>query len=91
MLFRSCRENEVLIFSYELHCDTTRSNVTHTPTMTITDYNKIITALALGKTFNVGGVPISQIIIDDEELKKYGIERLGLSITLVLLHLWTWF
>ena len=38
--------------------------------MTVTDYNKIITAVALGKTFNVGGVPISQIIIDDEELRK---------------------
>lgn len=38
--------------------------------MSITDYNKIITAVALGKTFNVGGVPISQIIIEDEELKE---------------------
>ena len=65
-----CRENDVLIFSDELHCDATRANVTHFPTKTITDYNKIITAVALGKTFNVGGVPISQIIIDDEELRK---------------------
>lgn len=65
-----CRENDVLIFSDELHCDATRAGVTHIPTMTLTDYNKIITAVALGKTFNVGGVPISQIIIDDEELRK---------------------
>lgn len=65
-----CRDNDVLIFSDELHCDLTRGNVTHYPTKTVTDYNKIITAVALGKTFNVGGVPISQIIIDDEELKQ---------------------
>lgn len=65
-----CQENNVLIFSDELHCDLTRGNVTHYPTKTITDYSKIITAVALGKTFNVGGVPISQIIIDDEELKQ---------------------
>ncbi len=65
-----CRGNDVLIFSDELHCDATRSGVTHIPTMTITDYNRIITAVALGKTFNVGGVPISQIIINDEELRK---------------------
>ena len=65
-----CQENEVLIFSDELHCELTRANVTHHPLKTISDYSKIITAVALGKTFNVGGVPISQIIIDDEELKQ---------------------
>ena len=65
-----CQENDVLIFSDELHCDLTRANVTHDPLKTISDYSKIITAVALGKTFNVGGVPISQIIIDDEELKQ---------------------
>ncbi|MBU5310985.1 pyridoxal phosphate-dependent aminotransferase [Tissierella carlieri] len=65
-----CQENDVLIFSDELHCDLTRANVMHYPIKTITDYSKIITAVALGKTFNVGGVPISQIIIDDEELKQ---------------------
>ena len=64
------QENDVLIFSDELHCDLTRANVTHHPLKTISDYSKIITAVALGKTFNVGGVPISQIIIDDEELKQ---------------------
>lgn len=65
-----CQENDVLIFSDELHCDLTRANVTHHPLKTISDYSKIITAVALGKTFNVGGVPISQIIIDDEELNQ---------------------
>lgn len=65
-----CRENDVLIFSDELHCDATRSHIKHIPTKTITDYSKIITAVALGKTFNVGGVPISQIIIDDPVLKE---------------------
>lgn len=65
-----CRKNDVLIFSDELHCDLTRSNITHYPTMALTDYNKIITALALGKTFNVGGIPISQIIINDDKLKQ---------------------
>ena len=65
-----CQENDVLIFSDELHCDLTRANVTHHPLKTISDYSKIITAVALGKTFNVGGVPISQISIDDEELKQ---------------------
>lgn len=65
-----CRDNDVLIFSDELHCDLTREKVIHYPTKTLTDYNKIITAVAVGKTFNVGGVPISQIIIDDNELKQ---------------------
>ncbi|MEE1191265.1 MAG: MalY/PatB family protein [Blautia sp.] len=65
-----CRENDVFIFSDELHCDATRFGVTHIPTMTVSDYSKIITAVALGKTFNVGGVPISQIIINDENLKR---------------------
>ena len=65
-----CRKYDVLIFSDELHCDATRKNVTHYPTMAITDYEKIISTVALGKTFNVGGVPISQIIIRDKKLRK---------------------
>ncbi|MDH6603413.1 cystathionine beta-lyase [Bacilli bacterium PM5-9] len=65
-----CQKNDVLIFSDELHCDLTRKNVTHYPTKTLTNYKKIISALALGKTFNVGGIPISQIIIDDDDLRK---------------------
>lgn len=65
-----CRENDVVLFSDELHCDTTRKNVTHHPTMTVTDYPKVIAAVAPGKTFNVGGVPISQIIVRDKEMRK---------------------
>lgn len=65
-----CRKYDVLIFSDELHCDATRKNVTHYPTMAITDYEKIISTVALGKTFNVGGVPISQIIINDKKLRE---------------------
>ena len=37
-----CQENDVLIFSDELHCDLTRANVTHHPLKTISDYSKII-------------------------------------------------
>lgn len=74
-----CRENDVLIFSDELHCDLTRKDVTHYPIKTLTNYSKIIVALALGKTFNVGGIPISQIVIDDEELKrKWDKETMGI-------------
>lgn len=65
-----CRENNVLLFSDELHCDATRKNVIHHPTMTVTDYQNVITAVAPGKTFNVGGIPISQIIIRNEQLRK---------------------
>jgi len=67
---RICEENNVLIFSDEIHCDLTRYGVTHYPIKTVTDYKNIVSAVAPSKTFNVGGLPIAQIIIDDADLRK---------------------
>lgn len=65
-----CKKYDVTIFSDEIHCNLTRKGVTHHPIMTVTDYKNIISAVAPSKTFNVGGLPIAQIIIDDERLRE---------------------
>lgn len=73
-----CKKYDLTIFSDEIHCDLTRKNVRHYPLMSLGAYNKIVAAVAPSKTFNVGGLPIAQIIIDDHDLKdKWNKETYG--------------
>lgn len=65
-----CKKYDLTIFSDEIHCDLTRKNVKYYPLMSLGAYDKIAAAVAPSKTFNVGGLPIAQIIIDDEDLKE---------------------
>jgi len=69
-IIQICKENNLIIFSDEIHCDLTRKNIKHYPIMSLDLYDKIISAVAPSKTFNVGGLPIAQIIINDKELKE---------------------
>lgn len=65
-----CEETNTYIFADEIHCDLTRKNVRHFPIKTITDYKNIIVAVSPSKTFNVAGLPIASIIIDDPALRE---------------------
>ena len=65
-----CEETNTYLFVDEIHCDITRKNIQHFPIKTITDYKNIIVAVAPSKTFNVAGLPIASIIIDDNELRE---------------------
>ncbi|MCI7223636.1 MalY/PatB family protein [Fusobacterium sp.] len=69
-IIKICEETNTYIFSDEIHCDLIRRNVKHYPIKTLTDYKNIIVAVSPSKTFNVAGLPIASIIIDDEELRK---------------------
>lgn len=64
-----CKKYDVIILSDEIHNGITRKSVTHYPLQSVTDYPKIITTVAPSKTFNVGGLPISQVIIRDQLLR----------------------
>ncbi len=56
------------IISDEIHCDLTRQGQQHIPMGKIMpDYKKLITCMAPTKTFNLAGLPFSNIIIRDEE------------------------
>ena len=64
-------KNNMWIISDEIHCDLLRQNKKHTPLANIlTNYKKLITAMAPSKTFNLAGMMISNIIIRDELLRK---------------------
>lgn len=69
-IIKICEETNTYIFSDEIHCDLIRKTSTHYPIKTLSDYKNIIVAVSPSKTFNVAGLPIASIIIDDEELKK---------------------
>lgn len=63
------RENDLWLISDEIHCDLIRSNKQHIPLAKVMpDYDKIITAMAPSKTFNLAGMMISNIIIPNKQL-----------------------
>ena len=67
-----CERHEIVILSDEIHCDITRSGVRHVPLeVVLPEYReKIITANAPSKTFNLAGAQISNILIHDAEIRR---------------------
>lgn len=63
-------DNDLWLISDEIHCDLIRSNQKHIPLAKVSNYNKIITAMAPSKTFNLAGLMISNIIIPNKELME---------------------
>ena len=66
-----CKQHNIIIFSDEIHCDLVYKPHTHTPTSLIDGASDItISAYGIGKTFNLSGMNISTVIIENEALKK---------------------
>ena len=80
-----CLENDLIIVSDEIHFDLVRRGVTHTPLVTLfpEQKNRIITATAPSKTFNLAGLQLSNIIIHDKAIRarwdKFVRERLSIN------------
>lgn len=65
-----CLSNGVKIVSDEIHCDLTRTGVTHVPLAKLFPSSKdIITCMAVSKTFNLAGMMIATVVIPDPELR----------------------
>lgn len=66
-----CKKHDLWIISDEIHCDIIRANQKHTPLEVACDYYKdrIITCTAPSKSFNLAGMQISNIIINNEEIR----------------------
>lgn len=66
------KKYDKFIISDEIHCDITRKGVTHTVLASLChDYkHRIITCTSPSKTFNIAGLQISNIIIQNDEYKK---------------------
>ncbi|WP_297132858.1 MalY/PatB family protein [Terrisporobacter sp.] len=79
-----CRENNLWIISDEIHCDITRKGINHKPLEVVCpDYkDKIITCTAPSKTFNLAGMQLSNIIINNIEIREKWVERIYGAINL---------
>lgn len=66
------KKYDKFIISDEIHCDITRNGVKHTVLASLCeDYkHRIITCTSPSKTFNIAGLQISNIIIQNDEYKK---------------------
>lgn len=66
-----CERNGIVIVSDEIHCDLTRKGVAHKPLETVLPgyRDRIVTATAPSKTFNLAGMQLSNIVIHDKALR----------------------
>ena len=64
-----CEDNGVWLISDEIHCDLLRCGNKHLPMAKVApNYDKVITCMSPSKTFNMAGLMLSNIIIQNEEL-----------------------
>lgn len=64
-----CRKNGVIILSDEVHIDIARKGVKVNPVMKVLGTQGVIAATAINKTFNVAGLAMSNLIIEDVYLR----------------------
>ena len=67
-----CLENNIVVFSDEVHCDLVYEPNKHIPFASLSQRARdiTITAIGVGKTFNMAGFAISSIAIPNEALRK---------------------
>jgi cystathionine beta-lyase len=67
-ILRIARQFDMTIFSDEIHADLVYADACHTPLMTLANaQDKIITAVAPSKTFNIPGLGLSALIVTHAE------------------------
>ena len=73
-----CADNDLLVFSDEIHADIVFKPFRHLPTGLVSDdlAGRTISAYATSKTFNLAGLQMSINVIPDEEIRK----QFGLSM-----------
>ncbi len=70
------QKHQLWVISDEIHCDLLRVGLTHLPLGKIMpDYDRLITAMAPSKTFNMAGMMISNILIRNDELRQVWLSR----------------
>lgn len=66
-----CRKHDVVVVCDEIHCDLLRSGISHTPLLSIAEKNdRIVLLNAPSKTFNIPGLCLSNVIIDNPGMRK---------------------
>lgn len=74
-----CRENGVLMICDDVHMDFHRKGVKVVPFINVVGPEGIVMITGLGKTFNLAGLAITNMIVQDEPLRK----KLGASHSLI--------
>lgn len=63
-LFAICKEHNIIVFSDEIHSDLVYKPHKHTPSVLIEGMSeRVITAIGVGKTFNMAGFAMSSIVV----------------------------
>ena len=67
-----CLEHKILVFADEIHADLVYGSHKHIPFASLSEEarNITITAMGVGKTFNMAGFAMSSVAIPNESLKK---------------------
>jgi len=65
-----CRKNNVIMVSDDVHIDFKRDGKDIIPFINVAGPEGIVMITGLGKTFNLAGLTLTNIIIKDEELRK---------------------
>ena len=65
-----CRKHNVLMISDEVHSDLIRQDIKFTPMMKAVGSDGLIVTTAVNKTFNLAGLQMTNIVIEDSNLKK---------------------
>ncbi|WP_346903264.1 aminotransferase class I/II-fold pyridoxal phosphate-dependent enzyme [Clostridium sp.] len=86
-IVKLCKENNVLIFSDEIHSDIIFPGNKHIPTLSLSEDSReiAISTMAPSKTFNVAGLKSSIMIIKNPELREKlteAVEAFHLGVTL---------
>lgn len=69
-------KHNLWVISDEIHCDLLRSGLKHIPLgKVMPNYERLVTAMAPSKTFNMAGLMISNVIIRSEELRNIWLSR----------------
>ena len=67
-----CLANDIVVFSDEVHSDLVYAPNTHIPFASLSQKARdiTVTAIGVGKTFNMAGFAISSVVIPNESLRK---------------------
>ena len=71
-LLEICLKNNIVVFSDEIHSDLVYGSNVHIPFSSLSEEAKniSITAIGVGKTFNMAGFAMSNVYIHNEDLRK---------------------
>ncbi len=65
-----CAKYNVIILSDEVHMDIKRKEVTVEPLMKVLGTKNIVTVTGINKTFNLAGLAVTNVIIEDNEIRE---------------------